>query len=134
MPHKDKEKRREWREKNKDRIAAKQREYREKNRERIAAKKREWCEQNKEHLAARNRAYYEANKEYVNSLCRTWREENKERSIAYRRARWQRLPDSNIVGALKKTGFPAQYITPELVETRRLSILIKRELKEQVQA
>lgn len=80
------------------------------------------------------REYYEKNKERISARVRERREKNKERVAAYDKAYNQRLPDPVILRRLKESGFPAQYITPELIEVRRLSILIKRDLKEQVQA
>ena len=93
--------------------------YNKANKERAAARAREWREKNKERAAAYNKAYREANKERIAA-----------KAHAYR----QRLPDPVILSKLKGSGFPARCVTTELIEVRRLSILIKRELKEQVQA
>lgn len=119
MPYKDKEKKREWREKNKDRVAAQQ---------------REWYEKNKEHAKAKRRKWYEANKEREVARVRAWHQKNREHLAANSRTYYQKLPDSVVLKALKASNFPAQHITPELIETRRLSILIKRELTKQVHA
>jgi hypothetical protein len=57
------EKKKEYREKNKELIAEKQKEYREKNKELIAEKKKEYREKNKELIAEKQKEHYQKNKE-----------------------------------------------------------------------
>ena len=51
-------------------------EYRQRNKEKIAAKGREYYLQNKEASNARSREYYLQNKESVNARAKVWAEEN----------------------------------------------------------
>ena len=77
-----------------------------------------YLEANKEKIATYQKAYYEANKEKLAKSQKAYREANKEKTATY---------------SLRRYGFPEQYITPELVEAKVFSILIKRELKKEVQ-
>lgn len=58
-------KRREYRRKNRKKIAERQRKYREKNREKILKQQREYREKNREKLRAYYREYYKKNREAI---------------------------------------------------------------------
>ena len=75
------EKKRAYREANKDRIAEYQRAYREANKDSIAEKKRAYYEANKDSIAEKKRAYREANKDSIAEYQRAYYEANKD-SIA----------------------------------------------------
>jgi hypothetical protein len=55
----------EWREANRDKIAAQKKTYRDANKEAIAEKKKTYREANKDRIAEYNKTYYEANKERI---------------------------------------------------------------------
>jgi hypothetical protein len=84
------EKKRAYREANRDSIAEKQRAYREANRDSIAEKKRAYYEANRDSIAEKKRAYYEANRDSIAEKQRAYREANRdsiaEKQRAYREA------------------------------------------------
>jgi hypothetical protein len=55
---------REWKQRNKDKVAAKQKEWRENNTEKRKIAKKEWTEQNKTHCASYNKEWKTKNPEY----------------------------------------------------------------------
>ena len=57
-------------------------EYNERNKERIAEQKRAYYLANKEHIDARNKAYAKANKQVINAASRKWRASNQEKHKA----------------------------------------------------
>ena len=93
MPHKDREKRKEykrkWREANREREAATSKAWREANREREAARIKAWREANRERAAATGKAWREANRERAAATGKAWREANRERVAARRRASYE---------------------------------------------
>jgi hypothetical protein len=76
---------REYRQENKEKLAAKDRKYRQENKEKVAAYHREYRQENKEKLAAKDRKYRQENKEKVAANKREYRQENKEEIAAYQR-------------------------------------------------
>jgi len=52
--------------------------YREKNKEKIAMRKKEYYEENKEHLRAYKKNYEQENKDYIRQQRKAFREANKE--------------------------------------------------------
>ena len=60
-----KEQRREYLEKNKEKIAQKNKEYRVKNKDRLAQKKREYNKKNKDKISKYNKEYNQKNKERI---------------------------------------------------------------------
>jgi hypothetical protein len=124
MPYKDLEKRREC-----HRKANKV--YYEKNREQIRTKARE---DGGEYQREYHREYYQANKEKHKELCRKWAVDNRERmrEILRRSSAKGReaCSDTYVKGRLIKGSFLTFADIPqELVEVKRLQLLIKRELK-----
>lgn len=57
-------------------------EYAERNKERIAAQKRAYYLANKERIDAHNKAYAKNNKEVINKACRKWRASNPDKHKA----------------------------------------------------
>jgi len=76
---------REYRQNNKEKIAAKDRKYYQNNKEKIIDNKREYRQNNKEKIAAKDRKYYQNNKEKIIAKDRKYRQENKEKVAAYQR-------------------------------------------------
>jgi hypothetical protein len=74
---------REYRQKNKEKIAEKNREYYQQNKEKTAEVKREYYQQNKEKIAERGRKYYQQNKEKIAEKNREYYQENKEKKRKY---------------------------------------------------
>ena len=72
------EKRRAYREANRDSIAEKKRAYREANRDSIAEQKRAYWKDNRDTIAEQQRAYYEANRDKIAERKRAYREANRD--------------------------------------------------------
>lgn len=79
MPYKDKQKEKEYLERNKEKIAAKKKEWAERNKERLKEKHKQYCEDNKERLAEYKKEYAEQNKEVLKQKQKEWRKLNKEK-------------------------------------------------------
>jgi len=77
----------EWREKNKESLAARKKIYREENKEKVTLGKKTYYHNNKEHIAAKKKVYREENKQKVASRKKLYREKNKER-IAMKHKAW----------------------------------------------
>jgi hypothetical protein len=69
----------EWRKKNKEKIAAYEKEYKEKNKEAIAIRKKNYVEKNKEIVSKKKKEYHFKNKEKLNAKSLAYFYENKER-------------------------------------------------------
>lgn len=120
--------------KEKDRI------YRLNNLEAVNARIAKWREANKEHVLARDKAYRERNKEKIRARMKKWSAENKEyknqKRKEYENEQSKNLTDYHIVHKVfnsKKYGFQhrrkVDEIPKELIEAKRLQLLIKRGLK-----
>jgi hypothetical protein len=153
------EKARLYREKNKEVIAKKDRDryknmtleqkarkketdrkYRLANREKKKIQEKAWRDANIDHVLARDKAYRERNKEKINTRMRNWSAENKEyknqKRKEYEDEQSKKLTDYHIVHKVlnsKKYGFQhrrkVDEIPKELIEAKRLQLLIKRGLK-----
>lgn len=77
-PEKRREAGRKWRAKNPGVSAAKSREYAAKNREKLRAQNKAWREANREALLAKQRAYWHANKERLKLQHKAWEQANRE--------------------------------------------------------
>ena len=75
-----KEKNKEYRKKNSERISERKKEYRKKNNERISERGKEYYENNKERISERGKEYYENNKERKKERNKDYYENNKERN------------------------------------------------------
>lgn len=78
-PIKQKEYRKEYYQKNKDRITEKHKNYRNENQEKLKEKKKEYYEQNKEQIKEKKREYYKQNKDRAKEYGKNYRSENKEK-------------------------------------------------------
>ena len=114
--------------------------YRLNNLEAVNARIAKWREENKEHVLARDKAYRERNKEKINARMKKWSKENKEyknqKRKEYENEQSKNLTDYHIVHKVlnsKKYGFQhrrkVDEIPKELIEAKRLQLLIKRGLK-----
>jgi predicted nucleic acid-binding Zn-ribbon protein len=78
-------------------VAEKKRAYREANRQEIAEKKRAYYEANRQEIAEKQRAYYEANRQEIAEKQRAYREANRqeiaEKQRAYREANRQEIAE-----------------------------------------
>jgi hypothetical protein len=68
----------EWRDDNKEKIAAQKKQYQEDNKEKIAAYQKQYQDNNKEKIAAQRKQYYKDNKEKIAAQSKQYREDNKE--------------------------------------------------------
>lgn len=75
---KNKEKIKEYLEKNKEKRKEQQKEYHKKNKEKIIERSRNYYEKNKEEIKDRNSKYYEKNKDKISEKNKEYLEENKE--------------------------------------------------------
>ena len=81
--------------------------------------------------AAKWRAEKTKNKEKKKARLDKWRAENPEKVRTNLAKYVKNLPDAYIKNQLKQvSGVPYEHITQELIETKRLHILIKRKLKD----
>jgi hypothetical protein len=114
--------------------------YRLNNLEAVNARIAKWREANKEHVLVRDKAYRERNKEKIHARMRNWSTENKEyknkKRKEYENEQSKNLTDYHIIHKVlnsKKYGFQhrrkVNEIPKELIEAKRLQLLIKRELK-----
>jgi hypothetical protein len=87
----------EYREQNKEKLAAKKKEYYEQNKEKVLVKKKEYYEQNKEKLAENGKEYREQNKEKILARVKNWTKENKEKVLVkqkeYREKNKEKIAD-----------------------------------------
>ena len=68
-------------------------EYREKNKEKIAENKKKWCEVNKEKIKKRREEYKEINKEVISEKNKEYREKNKEKIKEYREKNKEKIKE-----------------------------------------
>jgi len=146
-----KAKKRAYREANKEAINAKGREYWWENREAKVAKHAEWRASNKELLKEMNRRYREQNLEKVKANAKARRNGPKRDEILKKKAEWghanyrkdieasraksresmrkyaEELAPSYVAVLLQ---VPVKVLTPELIEAKRIQMLIQRKLKE----
>jgi hypothetical protein len=118
-----------WRAENPERVKAAKKDWYAANREKIINKARVWAEANPEKRKATSRKWYEKNFEMVNSYSAAQAKANPERARAIQAAYRERLSD-NYVASRLCTPNPPQ----ELIELKRLTMQIKRELKQQEQS
>jgi hypothetical protein len=86
--------------------------------------------ENREKARLRAKKYREKNKEKIAKYAKQYKLENKDFIRYLDRKKNKELPDSEIKSRIKRyTGIPYEDITPEMIETKRLLIFIKRELK-----
>lgn len=76
------ERRKELREQNKEKIAARGREYRMRNRDKIKKYRKEYYEKNKAEVAAKGKLYREKNKDKIAERRKIYYQENKEKILA----------------------------------------------------
>jgi len=152
-----KQKDKEYREKNKEKVKLWSHKYKEKNREKIRIADREWRKNNPELSRERSRRWrklhgkehYQENKQMFIANAVRWQKENKERYIK-RVKEWkmknynawlqnererhktkvENLTDDYVVKLLKGKGkLLVKDVPKELIEAKRLQILIQREIK-----
>ena len=111
---KEKARRRAWRERNRERVAATDKAYRERNRERIAATKKIYNQLNREREAARKKSWRERNCEQKAEYDKAYRERNREREAARKKAWYER--NCQRIAAIHKAW---KERNPELVQENR---------------
>ena len=121
-----------YRENNKEKLTAKCKIYRENNKEKIASIHKIYYENNKEKINAKCKIYYENNKEKMTSKCKIYRENNKEKINAIHKISRENLSDSYVKELLTvKSGLSCKDIPHELIEIKRVQLLIERHIKNQ---
>lgn len=155
-----KQKEKEYREKNKEKVKLWSHKYKEKNREKIRLAEREWRKNNPEKSRERSKRYHEAHPNYKKEYYAKnktklikkvveWQKENKER-YKKRLEEWKmrdyskylemerlrgkkarnKLTDAYVVHLLRDNKkLLMEDVPKELIEAKRLQILIKREIK-----
>ncbi len=131
-----------YRAKNREKIKAKAAEYHAKNREKInaraakyyvenAEKRESITAKNREKINARAAEYRAKNPEKRKSINAKYYVKNAEKIKARTDKYTEQLTDTYIKNQIKQqTGVPYEHITQELIETKRLHILIQRKLKD----
>ncbi len=119
--------------------------YRSENREKINAKNAKYFAENPEKRKAAVAKYRDENPEkakasYIKWLAKNpekrkaadakWRAENPEKVKEFGIKKTRTMPDSYIRNVIRQGGVPNEIITPDLIETKRLHILIQRKLKD----
>lgn len=92
---------REYREANRDKVRENNRKWRDANPEKFAACQRKWREANKEKSAERNRKWRETNRDRDMEVKRKYREANKERA-AQRDRKWQKANPEKVAERNRK--------------------------------
>jgi len=87
-----------------------------------------WREANPEKVKAATKAWYEANPEKAKARSKAWREANPERLKAIRKAYVNRLTDAYVAGLL---AINRDQCPQELIELKRINVLITREIRKQ---
>ena len=88
----------------------------------------EYREKNKEKIAFTSKKYRSNNKEKVKKRKDKYRENNKEKITVSRANRIASLPDSYLIEVINQ-GKKTFEIPKELIELKRIQLLIKRELR-----
>lgn len=83
MPYKDKEKAKEYQQKNKEYIKERHKKYRQNNKEYIKERQEKWRQNNKEHLRKQGREYYQNNKEGIKKRNKEYYQNNKKHRREY---------------------------------------------------
>ena len=132
-----------YREKNKDRIAAHNKEYfktyYDANKDKRNANGVAWRKANKDSVKVNNKAYYEANGDKIRAYNRDLYHSiektpgRRARKAAMARGQANRLTDGYVTGLLTKNGSPltSKDVPQSLIELKRLELKLKRNLKEQ---
>ena len=135
-----------YRAKNREKLNAKAAEYHAKNREKINARAAKYYVENAEKRESITAKYRAKNREKINARAAEYRAKNPEKrksinakyyvenaeKIKARTDKYtEQLTDTYIKNQIKQqTGVPYEHITQELIETKRLHILIQRKLKD----
>ena len=146
-----KAKKRAYREANKDAINAKGREYWWENRETRVAQNAEWRANNKDYIREFNKEYRKQNSERVKAIAKARRNGPKRAEILKEKAEWsyanyrkdieasraksreimrkytEEVSPSYVAALLQ---VPVKVLTPELIEAKRMQMLVQRKLKE----
>jgi membrane-associated HD superfamily phosphohydrolase len=133
---KRKDKLKQYRKDNRERLYAYRREYYAKNKERMDAWHKEYNEANKEKRSAQQKEWMQANKKHVKELTKKWRMANKEH-IAEKNRRYQPIASVKRLGCPSYAKQCLKYgtklsnkdIPKELAEAKLLQLMITRELK-----
>ena len=115
-----------WRAANKEQISARTKEYRNKNKDLIAKQKKEYYLSNKERLRGASKKWEENNKEQRANSYKEWRQANSEYLKMCRKTYYELAPDAYIARKHRCKVIPPQ----ELIAAMRVSLFIKRKLKE----
>jgi len=92
----------------------------------IAEQKRTYFLANRDHLKEANKKWEENNKEQRVALNKEWRQTNLEHIKMFRKAYYEQAPDAYLIRKHRCKVIPPQ----ELIEVMRVSLFIKRKLKE----
>ena len=114
-----------WYEANPEKLRAAEKAYREANPEKVRAAEKAYREANPEKVRACKKAYREANPEKARAAVKAYREANPEKVRAAEKAYRDRYPDAYVAKAFQ--------CPQELIELKRINLLIKREIRNQQQ-
>lgn len=135
-----------YRSANKDKVRETISAWRKENAEKVRGYDQRWAEKNKEKIALKNRLYAERNREKTNKNNAAWRSRNPEKmrliyavyraenqenrksyNSMYKRSMSTEMTDAYIASLLR---VPLSMLSPQLIELKRVQLMIKRQLKE----
>jgi hypothetical protein len=102
----------------------------ENNPEKKKASYKKWAENNPEKKKANNQKWAENNPEKVKASYKKWAENNPEKVKSYKHNRTMRLSDGVVA---KYLGIKLSQCPQELIELKRINLLITREIRNQQQ-
>ena len=132
---------RKWRKDNPEKVKERSENYYKKNRKKVNEISRKWKKENRKKVNEIARKWYKENPEKCKEKGVKYRENNPEKFREYSRKSYKKntekckerskinienLTDSYVATRLKK---PVKHLNPQIIETKRLIILIKRELR-----
>lgn len=121
-----------YREKNRESILKRTAEYREKNKTKLLEKASIYRENNREKICDRYKEFVKNNKNKIVEYNQKYRKSHPETILRLNRDQCSKL-NNNYVRQQVAKNFPKESITPELIEWKRISIKIKRLIKEKKQ-
>lgn len=127
MAYKDPERKKEWYQKNKEKVKAYYKKWRQENREKVKAYYKKWCQENREKVKAHYKKWDKNNRERRNAHARAWYEENKTSEKERKKLVVIELQDFYVKEKLRNQGLA---LTTENIELKRLQLKLRRKIYE----
>ena len=114
-----------YHENNKEKVALRKKTYRKNNKEKVALRKKIYRKNNIESIKLSEKTYRANNKEKVSLREKAYREKNKE-AFAFSRSTLSKQYTSSL---LVCQGWKREALSDEIIEVKRLTVLIKRQMR-----